>query len=244
MKGKSSIFFILMAAFFLWACGIEDYPFIYPIPEENVRPTMSNRAVVQIPTGYEGTPFSHFAIYYRIYVSDVPLANTDPNTFSAINPTLNSNYNFFRPYIGSTTQVNVDMNRLFQNRGYNILNFEGHSISSVLSSSVWGRELIFDFSSGRDPTMTVNDNTYTLWRATGIFIPQPDRLFINSYDLTRSENLISTINADVQNKPGIAAGIPLYTYAAMYITAVGINVAAYTEIYSTPVLIHVFLLPN
>ena len=247
IKENGKHFLILFACFFLLACGLEDVPFIPPVPQSNVSRVMNNRATVRIPNDFAGSPFTHFAVYYRIYVSDVPLSSTISSTsYPAINPALVSSHNFFHPYIDSTTQVNVDMGRLFNTRGYHLLALQGHSLSGVLSSSAWGTEIVFDFSSGRAPTMIAGGTTYTLWRSNGggLFDPQPDRLFLNRDDLYRRENITPTINADVVDIPDVPAGVRRYTYAAMYITAVGINVATYSNIYSTPALIHVFLLPD
>jgi hypothetical protein len=248
VRKSGKFFFILVIAFFLCACGIEDLPFIDPVPQANVTPMMNNRATVRIPNDYDGSPFSHFAIFYRIYVSDIPQASTTSvNSYPAINSALATNFNFYNQYIDSTTLVNVNMDTLFRNRGYHLLHMQGgNPIGSVLTSSVWGRELVFDFSSGRAPTMTIGATPYTLWRSNGggLFSPLPaNRLFMNRDELYRPENIHATINADVQNKTGMAAG-RRYTYAAMYIVAVGVNVATHLSIYSTPALIHVFQLPD
>jgi hypothetical protein len=95
--------------------------------------------------------------------------------------------------------------------------------------------------------MRAGSSEYTLWRSDGggLFSPRPDRLFRNREELYRSENINNpTINADVQGKSGVTDGSRLYTYAAMFIVAVGVNTASYSNIYSTPALIHVFQLPD
>jgi len=231
----------------LGACGIEDYPIIPPVPDSNITRQFNDRATVRIPNDYAETPFTNFAVFYRIYVSDTPQPSIMESTFSAINPTLASDYNVFKGYIDSTTAVNVNMDAIFQGRGYKYLELQGDSnIYSVLSSSVFGTILEFNFSSSRDPSMTVGANTYTLWRSNGngLFNPRPDRLFRNREELYRSENISNpTINADVAGKSGVTDG-RLYTYAAMFIVAVGVNTASYSPIYSTPALIHVFQLPD
>jgi len=238
---------IFLLALILGACGIEDIPNINPIPQSNVRPEMNNRAEVRIPGSdyYATSPVTHFSVFYRIYVSDTPQSSTtSPSTYSAINSTLNSDYNSFKSYIDSDTAVNQDMERIFQNRGYRNLALRDNNISSVLlSSSVFGTTIVFDFSSSRAPTMTVGSSTYTLWRSDGggLYNPQPDRLFINREELHRND---ATTNADVADKTGIGADIRRFTYAAMFIVAVGINASSYSPIYSTPALIHVFQLPE
>ena len=238
-------FLFLPAMIFLYSCGIEDYPIIYPIPQSNITQEMNNRASVRVPNNYAGTPFTHFAVFYRIYVSDIPQASITENSYSAINPVLSSDYSTFRGYIDSTTQVNVNMDSLFQGRGYKYLYLQDQNISNILSSAVLGATLVFDFSSSKAPSMSTGGVTYTLWRSdgNGLFNPQPNRLFVNHEDLWKAENINDKTNADVVNKTGIAEG-RRYTYAAMFIAAVGIDTASYSNIYSTPSLIHVFQLPD
>ena len=245
-NGFVGILIIAFAAFNFMGCGIEDYPYIEAIPQSNITQEMNNRATVRIPNTYAGTPFSHFAVFYRIYVSDIPQASTTVNSYQAINSTLASDYSSFSSYIDSTTQVNVNMDSLFSGRGYKYLSLMDFNINTVLSSSVLGTSLLFDFSSSKAPTIVAGSNTYTLWRSdgNGLFNPLPDRYFRNKEELSKSENINSTTNADVVNKSDIADGVRRYTYAAMFITAVGINNVTYSYIYSTPSLIHVFQLPD
>jgi hypothetical protein len=94
--------------------------------------------------------------------------------------------------------------------------------------------------------MSVGQAVYTLWRSdgSGLFTPRPDRLLMNKEELWRSDNINDKINADVVDKSDIGAGDKRYTYAAMFIVAVGINSTSYSNIYSTPALIHVFQLPD
>jgi hypothetical protein len=96
------------------------------------------------------------------------------------------------------------------------------------------------------PTLTLGNSTYVLWRSDGggLFSPRPDRFFRNSGELWNPANITNQINADVVNKADLADGDIRYTYAAMFIVAVGINPASYSNIYSTPSLIHVFQIPD
>ena len=240
------VWFVVNFALFFGACGIEDFPVIPPIPQSNITQELNNRAIVRVPNEYDGTPFANFAIFYRIYVSDTPQSSTSSESiFSTINPVLATDYNAFKSYIDSTTVVNVDMDRLFQNRGYKYLDLQPND-NILSSSSIFGTNLVFDFSSSRAPTMRAGSSEYTLWRSDGggLFSPRPDRLFRNREELYRSDNIGPTINADVVEKSGVADGSRLYTYAAMFIVAVGVNTASYSNIYSTPALIHVFQLPD
>jgi len=240
-----SLFFVL-CFLSVWSCGIEDYPFINPIPQGNIIQAMNNRAVVRIPADSPGNTFTNFAVFYRIYVSDIPQASTTVNSYSAINSTLASDYNSFRTYIDSTTQVNVNMDTLFQGKGYKYLGLEESNINAVLSSSALGQSLTFDFTSSKLPTLTLGNSTYVLWRSNGggLFSPRPDRYFVNRGELWNPENISNQINADVVNKANLTDSDMRYTYAAMFIVAVGINPASYSNIYSTPSLIHVFQIPD
>jgi len=250
-RSQSAVFsfFFFLFSFFLCACGIEDVPFIDPIPQGNIIRYINNRAVVPIPRDSPGTTFTNFAVFYRIYVSDIPMASTTAiSSFSVINSTLASDYSYFNGYIDSTTQVNVNMDSLFQGKGYKYLVLENTNtnISTVLSESCLGQSIVFDFSSSKRPTMTLGNNTYVLWRSDGggLFSPRPNRYFINSRELWNPENISNQINADVVNKANLTDSDMRYTYAAMFIVAVGINPASYSNIYSTPSLIHVFQIPD
>jgi hypothetical protein len=247
-RSQSIVFYFLffICLFAICSCGIEDYPYIDPIPQGNIIQVMNNRAIVRIPGDSPGTTFTNFAVFYRIYVSDIPLLSITKDSYSVINSILASDYNTFSGYINSTTQVNVDMNKLFSDRGYKYLGLENGNISNVLSSSSLGQSLTFDFSSSKMPTLMLGNSTYVLWRSDGggLFSPRPDRYFRNRGELWNPANITNQINADVVNKADLADGDMRYTYAAMFIVAVGINPASYSNIYSTPSLIHVFQIPD
>lgn len=254
------LFFVPFFICLLAACGLEDYPYIFPVPQANIYPELNDRAEIRIPTNNSGSSFTHFAVFYRIYVSDdlelsTMATATIDSLYSVINPVLASDIGSLRPYIDSDTFVNVNMDSLFQGKRYKYLGFSNGSIDTVLSDStpsVLGSTLEFDFSSSGNPSMVKKDSAgniidgpYYLWRSNGngIFSPQPDRQFLNSADLWNSDNINDNTNADVADKSSFTSD-NRYTYAAMYIVAVGIDVSSYSEIYSTPSLIHVFLLPE
>ena len=240
------LIYLPLALLFFGSCGLEDYPYIYPVPQSSITQEMNYRATVRIPSNNSSTTFTHFVIFYRIYVSDVLDASTTRDSYTAINPLLASDYNAILPYIDSDTLVNTNMDTLFSNRNYKYLYLENYNIDSELDSSVLGSTLIFDFSSSKVPTVTIGGTEFVLWRSNGngAYTPHPHRYFINSSDLYRSDYINENTNADVVNKSGITAADPHYTYAAMFIAAVGIDVGSYSYIYSTPSLIHVFLLPD
>ena len=236
----------------LVSCGIEEYPYIDPVPQGNITTELNDRATVRIPGGYDDAPFSHFMIFYRIYVSDRDEGSPSTANFYTINSVLADDYNAISRYIGSETEVNVNMDSLFGGRKYRHLVLSGSDINSFLSYGASGKDLIFDFSFGslKAPTMTLADRgtengaTVTLLRSNdnGAFNPLPaDRYFINREDLWKSENINDNINADVVNKSNFLDPLRT-TYVAMFIVAVG--VFGYTTVYSTPAFIHVFQLPD
>jgi hypothetical protein len=241
--------FIVLLFISLESCGLEDYPYIHPFPQSNITREFNNRAVVRIPSAsdYHSPPFDHFVVFYKIYVSDASYQSTTSDTFSSINPVLASDYNAIRPYIESDTLVNANMDSLFDGIGYKYLTLENDNMDNVLSSSVLGNTLVFHFASNMIPTMTIgSDPPYTLYRSNGngTFNPLPvERYFVNTDELWRNENINSNTNADVVDKSGIGNSDTRFTYAAMFIAAVGVNVNTYSYIYSTPALIHVFQLP-
>ena len=243
-----AVFCFLFSAFFLTSCGIEDVPFIPPVPNGNITQEFNNRATIPLPNIFYGTPFTHFAIYYRIYVSDAVFSSTDRGVLTAINPQLATNFTFFDRYVDSEDHVNPQMHTTFEQRGYFPLQLAEDHISRVLSASALGSSIVIEFPSGRNPFMRIGTEEFTLLRnnGAGIFHPEPsDRLFFVNFDeLWRPSNLVSGINRDVANLSGIADGTRRYTYVSMYIVAVGVNVATWTNIFSTPSFVHVFLLPD
>ena len=244
---KIVIFLIPLLTVLLGTCGIEDYPMIYPIPQSLITQELSSRAIFRVPGDNSGPPFTHFAIFYRIYASDQLITSTIKDTYSVINPTLASDYNAILPYIDSDTLVNANMDSIIRiGRHYYYLGLLGADIDNVLSSSILGSTLEFDFNSGKYPTMTIVGGTsYRLQRTdgSGLFSPRPpfDLGFVNSSDLLDEEYLNDRINADVANKGN---STNRYAYAAFFIAAVGLDTTTWSNIYSTPSLIHVFLLPD
>jgi hypothetical protein len=253
MKKPPFLLFFFPVWVLLSACGLEDYPYIYPIPQSSIIPQMNDFAVVHVSGDNVSTSFSHFVIFYRIYASDVlEVSTTSKDTYGAINNVLSQDHNFFNRYIDSDTLVNTNLDTLFRGREYKYLEISpdsGDSIDNVLSGTVLGSRLEFDFSSSQKyPTMTKitpsgTSGPYTLWRSngSGLFMPRPDRYFVNSDELRKRENINSQYNADVADKAGSGN---LYAYAALYIAGVGIDTGTYSYVYRTPSLIHVFLLPG
>jgi hypothetical protein len=231
-------------------CGMEEYYYLPQIPEGNIEVEMNTKAVIQLPNiDSRYYYFKGFNIYYRIYVS--PLLQTGKiqtsrDMLSSISSYLYSDYSAIYPSTDSTnTAVNTSIASLFRNRSYYELNLAEANIRNVLSSSR-GNTVELDFSPnvGRRPTFTINGTSYTLYRSNGenTFTPEPDRYFLNSDELNKTENINSQKNADVAN----ASGTPVtrYTYVSMYIVITGMEFVNYTTIYSKPTFIGILKLPE
>jgi hypothetical protein len=263
----------LLITLFFTACGIEDYPYIEPIDPSRVSTESNYRATIIMPGSMSAGSFTNYAIYYRIYVSNTTpelFPNTDTKSkIGVINPAMLTDYNAIEPYT-NIDSVSTTTNTLFTNRKFYTMTLAGSkSAESVLGdSSIFGKTITFDFSQtgGLDiPTITIgnaapviNTNSYYLQRAASNFTRIPSIIappatppftveiypFQNSADLSKKENLTTDTNLDVADKSGIAESDPHYAYVLMYIAAVGLNTQSYTQIYSIPTLIGIFLLPD
>jgi hypothetical protein len=241
------LFFVLSPWLFL-SCGIEDYAYLQPVPSGDIRLTLNNMATVPLPAQAGGSNFTHYTLYYRIYISDIQESGEIQKSRSAmerINPTLSSDYFYLEPYTNVNTSVNTSTATLLQNRSYQVLSYiQGNSeLSDVVKNGPDNLELHFPIT-GSIPSLTYGGTTYNLYRSngSGTFNPQPDRYFRNSSEICSATNISNTVNADVVNKPGSSG--PRYTYVALYIAATGLSEPAYTPFYSIPTFIGVFRLPE
>jgi hypothetical protein len=230
-------------SFVFFACGIEDYIYLEPIPASSV--TQSNNMVIIRLPQVGNMYFSNFAIFYRIYISGVLLEAVAPDQYSTLNPSLFSDYNAFLPYtnIATNTTVNTGaVGTLFKNRNYWKLEVEGTNIDGVLAGN--GQTVRVDFQEviGRAPTLERGGTQYVLWRSNGegTFTPVPDRRFMDTAALNSTNNATALVNADVAPVSGSSSGN--YAYAAMYIVAMG-NDNNFSPIYSSPTFLGVFRLP-
>jgi hypothetical protein len=240
----SKLFVVVLNLLLFSSCGMEDYPFLNRVPAGNISQYLNERATIDRPD--ETNEFSHFTVFYRIYISDESIVSQIlPSEMSRINTMLTSDYNGFEPYTTSDT-ISTSIGTLFANRKYYTLYVQAASINNILSS---GQRIIIDFAQqpGRQPTITAGGTDYVLWRTTGnerpgeSFTPQPDRFFINSTGLHSTENATPLINNDVVDK---AVTGPRYTYVSMYIVATGYDSASFVPFYSQPTHIGVFRLPD
>jgi hypothetical protein len=250
-----AVFAVVLSLLLLAACGIEDYPYLDPVRESNISWEFNTRAAILLPY-VSSQQFTHFAIYYRIYISDESiLSSILPTDMAKINDLLDKDYKYFLPYINSDNMSgSTQIDTYFANRKYYSLYTESGELNDILSKSVMGQRIVLDFSqttSGRRPILEIGGTEYVLWRTTGrereIFEIKPnnDRSFVNSSELNSSEYADSknnTVNNDVADKDKMVSG-NRYTYVAMYIVATGQDME-FKYIYSQPDYIGVFRLPD
>ncbi|MDR0706682.1 MAG: hypothetical protein LBF60_02215 [Treponema sp.] len=229
-----------------FACGIEDYIYLPPVPESYVTqsPAMSG-AIIRLPQ-INVIQFRNFTIFYRIYISGESRASLTPAEYPSLNAALSSDYNAFLPYTNVTTNTTVNtsaVGTLFKNRNYWKLEVEDYSVDDILEGG--GQTVTVNFQSiiGRDPTLDEGGTEYVLRRSNGegTFNPVPDRRFLNTTDLDSTGNATALVNADVA--PASGSPFVSYAYVAMYIVAMGID-NNFSPIYSSPTFLGVFRLPD
>jgi hypothetical protein len=239
--------------FFTVSCGIEDYLYLIPVSEGGVNISAATATVI-LPnfSTTEYYYFTHFSLFYRIYVSDINITATDPyqsSVLSSINSTLASDFSALSYYTSSTTNVITNLGSQFSSRKYYAIELQETGVENVLSSSALGTQIDMDFTAGKAPELTVwpstaSEQKYTLRRTSGEgnFNPRPvDRLFFNTDDLNSDVNAVATINNDVANKTS-ATG-QRYTYVSIYIVTTGRD-SNYTPVYSRPTHVGIFSLPD
>jgi hypothetical protein len=232
------------------SCGIEDYYYLSPVPVGNIRMNLNTRATILLP-GVNDSYFTNYAIFYRIYISESNEPGeiqTSPASMSRVNSALYSDYAFFDNYTTSNTMVGASIGSLFRNRSFYPLDINSSlSLDTVLNNSASGRTITIDFQFA-PPSITLSGGvtqTYQLYRSdnNGAFTPRPNRYFLNTLDLQSSAYANSTNNADVADLSN-STGAQRYTYAALYIVLVGIDLTTYSQIYSNPTFIGVMRLPD
>ncbi|MDR0377904.1 MAG: hypothetical protein LBH70_08940 [Spirochaetaceae bacterium] len=249
-------FVIVLSLFLLSACGIEDYPYLEPVEESNITWELNVQATILLPPSITSLQFTHFAIYYRIYISgESILSNILPSDMSKINPALYQNYAAFLPYTRTdTTSGSTQIGTLISNQKYYPLYTETLDLKDVLSRSAIGQRVVIDFrqtTTGRRPTLEIGGREYVLWRTTGKesqgenfdIKPDGDRSFVNTAELNSSQYADSkniTANNDVADN---TISGDRYTYVSMYIVSTGYD-TNYNPIFSQPAHIGVFRLPE
>jgi hypothetical protein len=252
----------------LGSCGIETYKYLTPV-ESGIPMLLNTTAYITLPVGQPDF-FRYFIIYYRIYISDLPVSGVvDTGILGQINPALSADYNYFSSYTNTTsTVVPTTMGTIFSNRKYFPLELErnavaSRTIESVLSSGVRVITLEFADNAQFKPALIMEDirneppgapapgSTY--WRYQLSRNTRNDNnpyannyYFVNSDDVNNGAHISSdssNINQDVQNSSQSISG-PKYTYVSMYILSYGLDDSSFANIYSIPTFIGIFRLPD
>jgi hypothetical protein len=256
--GVIRIIICLLALGGLISCGLESFYYIDYIPASNY--IYETRSTVQLPSsrtdGYgDEQYFTHFVIFYRIYLSDnnpTGRLNDSVVVMNSINNTLTNDYNWSIPYtdITSTTVNTSNLETTFYNRRYYKLELQSVNIDNVLDRNVLGStlEIRFRDNTGEVPVLSVGGNSYILQRANNapgiLFSPRPtnSRAFLNHPELCDVTNATIDLNADVATN---TRGEIRYTYVSMYIIAVGRSYEIPpSTIYSQPTFLGIFKLPE
>jgi hypothetical protein len=239
----------------VFSCGVEDYPYLEQVPPEAVMRPSYTKAVVSLPARRDLGGFLRYSIFYRIYISDAQITSSiGASEMTNINSSLRGDYSYIEPYTQKDNNLAANTGSLFSNRNYFEIELEEREISDILGET-GAFSIAFDFSDvspGLPPRLVKGGLEFTLRRSTGsgLFSPVPktssgdfDGRFVNTEALNKSENATSAINRDVAGKT-ISSGASRYTYASLYICAVGINGVTLTPVYSAPTFIGVFILPK
>ncbi|MDR1250525.1 MAG: hypothetical protein LBK63_14650 [Treponema sp.] len=243
----------------LGSCGIETYKYLGPV-ESGIPMLLNTTAYITLPGG-QPNYFRYFIIYYRIYISDLPVPGVvDPGILAQINPTLLTDYNYFNTYTNTTnTVVPTTMGTIFSGRKYFSLELENDSIERILSSA-GGGVVTLDFAANAQfkPSLVLGDlrvpeqpsNPYQR-RQLSRNMRNDNNPYANNYYFVNSDDVnngahissdSSNINQDVQNNQN-ASG-QKYTYVSMYILSYGLDDSNFTNIYSIPTFIGIFRMPD
>jgi hypothetical protein len=239
------------ALLFIQSCGIEAYHYLPSTPSGNITTSLNQQATIVLP-GISSADFTHFALYYRIYLSysNVTGFSLSQSDLQGINTTLASDYASLDPYTSTSTTTTVNVASVMANRGYQPLYFELGSGNYSNTHLTGGGNIRLSFvprAGDNNPYLvdTSGSSRYLIRsNGGGSFTPVPaDRRFVNRSELSADANINQYVNADVVGPSG--SGSTRYAYVAIYITTAGINEqAGYIPLYSIPTFVGIFLLPG
>jgi hypothetical protein len=247
VKGLAArVFGVLLPLLFLLSCGIETYYYLPPVPA--VSTSANTYATINLPDISTYSYFTHFALYYRIYISNsnAGVSSYDAASLNLINSMLSADYQALLPYTSTTNTSTANMAVVMGNRGYQPLFFEtGSGISSdILTTSPPG--FVFNISfqpSGSiahpEFSSTPPAISYYLKRSTGGGTVVPEDRYFN-YNSGLHTGKTPTINTDVVDT---SDAIKDYAYAAVYIVTTGLNDQTFAPVYSIPTFVGIFRLP-
>jgi hypothetical protein len=247
-KPQGLVFIFGLLSIVHLTCGIDDYYYLPQIPESRITPEFNNKATIIIPSmdSSQFYYFMNYAIFYRIYVSDLLLDFKEDIIRQT--PDLLRDYNNIEP---STNPINTtattSIQNLFLNRKYYRLEVDNENLNRMIP--IQGGTLTINFPTNVNeenpaPYLTFRNDTKHLLKRSGDLIspvPKDDMHIINSDELSNFDNATNDINADVAGRSGLT---DQYCYVSMYIIAEGQNPSTITPIYSKPTHINVFKLPE
>ncbi|GHV74860.1 hypothetical protein AGMMS49940_21620 [Spirochaetia bacterium] len=239
---------LLISGSILVSCGLDEYPYLEPI-EPGISMVFNTRAYIRL-SGSLPDYFRNYIIYYRIYISGESETGTIiPDRMASLNPALATDYNnLLSSTTANTTNTPVPSSMdIFSNRKYYPLALEGSSIESVLNSNAEDKTITLDFATTPEHTKPFlidwNGTTYQLFRSDYNMRPYDanNRYFINSDEINNQTYIdtATSTNLDIQTNTNTG-----YTYVSMYIIAFGLDPNTFSNIYSTPTFIGVFMLPD
>jgi hypothetical protein len=238
---------VIIFCFLLLTCGLEEHFYLPQISQGRVERTSNTIAVIDIPS-LDTVQFryaSHYSIFYKIYISEYQESGSVYETVdlrSRVNPTLNSDYLAIYPMTDPTNTTSSPNVNLFTSRNYFELELSGTDIKRILSTDGGLLTITFPTLTGDFPVLRLRGGSdYILKRSGNLISPEPDMFFRNSPELRDNANAVDNVNRDVAR---LVSGTPQFTYASMYIVAVGANPETFGPIYSRPTFINVFLLPD
>ncbi|MDR0323423.1 MAG: hypothetical protein LBI12_03120, partial [Treponema sp.] len=137
------IFPFFAAGFF--SCGIEEYYYLPQVPKNSIPERFNTEADINLPAILEHYG-SHYTIFYRIYVSNLP--NGSKPELSQISPALANDYAFFDSFTNPTNTSNIPSDNTFRNRNYFELEFNGGNVVDVLPKTGGNISIHFPTGSG------------------------------------------------------------------------------------------------
>ena len=264
-RNLSTLGVCLFLSWFLFSCGLENVPFIDRVPDP-VHTDLSGANEVRLPDFWDDVlvNFSHFVIFYRIYVSNhnpISVNIGDDTQLRDINTMLSANVTTLRAWVEPDSIQNMaNVRNTFVNMGFFQLELEGAVVNNILGPNSLGGTLDIDFAdvTGQVPRLLLRNRNgeimqYDLRRAGGIdrdfeFDPLPEfdgaLPFFNHDELRDNENRRpeNLRNADVAT---VFPANSENAFVIMYIAVSGLNNEVPPRlIFSQPTFLGLFRLPN
>jgi len=240
-KGLFAVLFLLFSSI-LVSCGIpDDYRYLEPV--DYVKSTMNQSVDIKTPdsdnilvtlnfssssipsitseNGSLTTFFSHYDLYYRIYIipGSADLA-VDPSQYSTISPALYSDYYYLNPFTAessNTTWGNIN----------------------TTAQTNWKK-----ISEKSGPYLLRSDDLIDPYPKTYVTSQNSNYYFFNDPDLRSSQYLNSNNNADVAANTSTGSSSFTSTCVSIYVVHTDFNPTTLAPIYSCPTWLGLFLLPE